>query len=245
MISHETSLGKVLVLEKTALFAETLSLIQAAVDAGGDEAIIGLTGGSTPKAFYAWAAENNALTGAIKSKAVWSTSDERCVPLTSDDSNFGHAERGMLGPLGVGEDRKFPWPVDLEPEACAAEFVRRWTDRFGAERGFDVCFLGMGGDNHTASLFPHCPLIDENPPEHFAATHWPERGWRVTITPAGLLRCKQIVVSVTGEGKGEALEKAFHGDFDPNAKPIQLLRAHAGKTLWLLDPAAAEGVTFG
>ncbi|MGE9295552.1 MAG: 6-phosphogluconolactonase [Puniceicoccales bacterium] len=242
MKTFSSPLGQVHVLGKEALFLETLRLIKTAAKNSAEEIVVGLTGGSTPKAFYAWAAEHQALSADLKEKVVWSTSDERCVPLESDDSNFGHADRGMLTPLDVPAENKFPWPVELEPEACADEYNHRWNERFGAHRGFDICLLGMGDDSHTASLFPHCPLIGSNHHENYAATHWPERGWRVTITPEGFSRCKQIVVSVTGAGKGEALFQAFHGQFDPRAKPIQLLRAHAHKTIWLLDPPAAEGL---
>lgn len=242
MKTFNTPLGQVHVLAKEALFIETIRLIKVALKATGEEVVVGLTGGSTPKAFYQWAAQHGALSAELKDRVVWSTSDERCVPLTDDESNFGNADRGMLCELGVPTENKFPWPVELEPEACADEFNHRWNERFGAQRGFDLCFLGMGGDNHTASLFPHCPLIGSGHHENFAATNWPERGWRVTITPEGFSRCKQIVVCVTGEGKADALFQAFHGNFNPREKPIQLLKAHAHKTLWLLDPPAADGL---
>ncbi|MBK1857608.1 6-phosphogluconolactonase [Cerasicoccus arenae] len=242
MKSFSTSLGQVHVLGKEALFVETMRLIKNALKNTDGEVAVGLTGGSTPKAFYAWAAKHQALSSELKERVVWSTSDERCVPESDDNSNFGHANRDMLQPLDVPELNKFPWPVELDPEACADEFNHRWNERFGPSHCFDICFLGMGGDNHTASLFPNCPLIGTQHHENFAAINWPERGWRVTITPEGFSRCKLIVVSVTGEGKEEALFQAFHGEFNPRHKPIQLLKAHSHKVLWLLDPAAATGL---
>ncbi|MEO0795068.1 MAG: 6-phosphogluconolactonase [Verrucomicrobiota bacterium] len=242
MKSFESPLGQVHVLAKEAIFLETMRLIKNAHKENPEEVIVGLTGGSTPKAFYKWAAEHKALSAELRDGIIWSTSDERCVPLESDDSNFGHADRGMLVPLEVPAENKFPWPVELDPEACADEFNHRWNDRFGPNRGFDICFLGMGDDSHTASLFPHCPLIGTHHHENFAATNWPERGWRVTITPEGFSRCKLIVVCVTGAGKTEALRDSFHGEFNPMEKPVQLLKAHAHKTIWLLDPPAAEGL---
>lgn len=243
MKSFSTPLGQVHVLGKEALYIETMRLIKNTLkQANGNQVVIGLTGGQTPRAFYEWAANHQKMSAELREKVIWCASDERCVPLDSDESNFGQADRGLLAPLGVPDDKKMPWQVGLDPEACADDFNHRWNDRFGAHRGFDLCFLGMGGDNHTASLFPKCKLIGSKQHANFAALEWPDHSWRVTITPEGIARCKQLVVTVRGEVKEHAIFEAFHGQFNPREKPIQILKAHAYKTLWLLDPPAAEGL---
>ncbi|MEM9227767.1 MAG: 6-phosphogluconolactonase [Verrucomicrobiota bacterium] len=243
MKTLSTDYGEVRVLDHEGIYAHTLEFIKAAANDSADTlAPVGLTGGSTPKAFYQWVAQHDALCLETASKLLWTTSDERCVPLEDDDNNFGHADRGMLAPLGLPGDNKLPWPTELEPEACAKVFNETWNELYGPERSFDLCFVGMGGDLHTLSLFPQCPLIKDNPPESFAATLWPSRGWRVTLTVAGLARCKQIVVSTTGAGKADALKDALTGDYDPFNKPIQLLREHADKVTWLVDADAAAAL---
>ncbi len=241
MKTLSTDYGEVRILTHEEIYQHTLAFIKAAAEAAVDRlAPIGLTGGSTPKAFYQWVAEHDALPLEVARKILWTTSDERCVPLDDDDNNFGHADRGMLSPLGVPAENKFAWPTELEPAACAAKYQQDWDARFGPDAGYDVCFVGMGGDNHTLSLFPECPLIEEDPQQNFASTLWPSRGWRVTLTVAGLARCRQIIVSTTGEGKAEALKKAIRGEHDPFHMPVQLVRDHADKTVWLVDePAAA------
>lgn len=241
MKTLSTDYGEVRILTHEEIYQHTLAFIrEAAAGAGEGLAPVGLTGGSTPKAFYQWVDENDALPLDVATKILWTTSDERCVPIDDDDNNFGHADRGMLTPLGLPAANRMPWPTELEPATCAADFNTQWNERYGAARAFDLCFVGMGGDNHTLSLFPQCPLIQEDPPENFASTLWPERGWRVTLTVAGLARCKRIVVSTTGEGKADALKAAIRGDHDPFHKPVQLVRPHAAKTVWLVDePAAA------
>ena len=113
------------------------------------------------------------------------------------------------------------------------------------EAGFDLCLLGMGDDGHTASLFPLSPLIESGVEESFASVGVTGKGWRLTITPAGLQRCSQIVVSVQGSGKAAALKKALEGPFEPYKIPIQLLRHAAERVIWLLDEAAAAELSLG
>lgn len=244
MKSIPTPYGTVHVCNLETIFLETLTLIKRAAVAAQEPVVVGLTGGSTPKAFYRWAYEHKKPDPVLLEKVIWSTSDERHVPLSSDESNFGNADRVLLQGWGVPTENKFPWPVEGTPEACADLFTHRWNERFGADRTFDLCFLGMGDDCHTASLFPKCPLIGSGHRESFAAVDWPGRGWRLTLTPEGLLRARKIIVTVTGAGKRQALKHVFEESFDPLNKPVQLLKAHADKTIWLIDDAAEEGVRF-
>jgi 6-phosphogluconolactonase len=200
---------------------------------------VGLSGGSTPKAFYQWAVREKALPDEVWKKCLWLTSDERCVPLASDDSNFGNADRLLLTPLGVLAATKLPWSVDLSPAICAAAFNKMWNRLFGANRGFDVCFLGMGDDGHTASLFPGCPLIGSDLTDNFAAVEWPGRGWRLTITEAGLARCARVVVIANGANKAAVLKAILRGPYNPLKLPSQIHRAYASRVTWLVDEAAA------
>jgi 6-phosphogluconolactonase len=165
-------------------------------------------------------------------------SDERCVPLSSDDSNFGHAARGMLDALGVPAARRFPWPVELPPLEAAAAYEAAWAARSPAQ-AFDLCVLGLGDDSHIASLWPQCPLIGRASGPRFVATEWPGRGWRLTITEAGLAQCASIVVLVGGAAKAPALREIACGEFSPALHPGQTLRAFASRVTWLADREAA------
>lgn len=239
MPSHATSAGTVRVLTREESFAELAARINALAARGA--ASVGLSGGSTPKAFYAWAVRTRALSAEALARIDWHVSDERCVPESSDDSNFGHAARGMLDALGVPSARRFPWPVALPPVEAAAAYEAAWAGRSPA-KAFDLCVLGLGDDSHIASLWPQCPLIGRKTGPRFAATEWPGRGWRLTITEAGLARCGAIVVLVGGAGKAAALRAIAHGEFAPQLHPGQVLREHAPKVTWLADPEAAAGL---
>jgi 6-phosphogluconolactonase len=237
MSDFVTSAGTVRILTREESFAELARRINDLAARG--PASVGLSGGSTPKAFYAWAVQTKALSAASIERIDWHVSDERCVPLASDDSNFGHAARGMLDALGVPSARRFPWPVELAPDAAAAAYEAAWA-KCSPTRAFDLCVLGLGDDSHIASLWPQCPLIGQQTGPRFAATEWPGRGWRLTITEAGLAQCAAIVVLVGGAGKASALREIAHGAFAPALHPGQVLRQHAARVTWLADqPAAA------
>jgi 6-phosphogluconolactonase len=220
-------------------FRAMVAILRGAQVGANNPITVGLSGGSTPKAFYQWAVREKALPANIITNCLWLTSDERCVPLTSDDSNFGNADRLLLTPLAIPAAKKLPWPVELPPAQCALAFNEKWNRSFGADRGFDVCFLGMGDDGHTASLFPGCPLIGSPMTDNFAAVEWPGRGWRLTVTEAGLKRCQQVVVLATGANKASVLKAILHGPYNPAKLPSQIHRAYAKRVIWLVDEAAA------
>lgn len=233
-----TSAGEVLVRSRDESFAELARRINALAAKG--PASVALSGGSTPKAFYAWAVATQALSAQAWERISWHVSDERCVPLASDDSNFGHAARGLLDPLQVPAARRHPWPVELAPGAAAAAYEAAWQAQLG--RAYDLCVLGLGDDSHIASLWPGCPLIGAPGLPRFVATEWPGRGWRLTITEAGLAQCASIVVLVGGAAKAPAMREIAHGAFEPALHPGQALRAFAPRVTWLADREAAASL---
>lgn len=233
-----TSAGEVLVRSRDESFAELARRINALAAKG--PASVALSGGSTPKAFYAWAVATQALSAQAWERISWHVSDERCVPLASDDSNFGHAARGLLDPLQVPAARRHPWPVELAPGAAAAAYEAAWQAQLG--RAYDLCVLGLGDDSHIASLWPGCPLIGAPGLPRFVATEWPGRGWRLTITEVGLAQCGAVVVLVNGKGKASALLSVCAGAYEPAKHPGQVLRALAHKVTWLADAEAASAL---
>lgn len=232
----QTPYGQVQVLTEGEIFARTVEHIEAAVRDGFSRTI-GLTGGSTPKRFYQWAAENRPFSDRVISSAAWLTSDERMVPESSPESNFGEADRGMLTPLAIPMSLKYPWATSLDPHSAASAYNMRWNEKFGAHRCFDLCLLGMGDDGHTASIFPGSPLLGVEFPDNFTCVEVPEKGWRLTVTRAGLARCGQILITVTGAKKAGVLREVLRG---PQGRyPVQILESRAERTLWLVDEAAA------
>ena len=238
MQQRTTSLGRLHIGGREDLFRQLATILNTGTETERGHFAIGLTGGSTPLAFYRWAAAEKPFKEEFLSRAVWSVSDERMVPLESEESNFGNADREMLQLMKVPGERKLPFPVQVDPHSAALAFDRRFRERFGAG-AFSVCLLGMGEDGHTASIFPGSPLLAIEADAFFAPVDVPEKGWRLSITPHGLAASRRIVIMVTGAGKAERLAEAFSTSPDPQRLPVQLLHRHADRTDWLVDEAAA------
>lgn len=240
MKSYDTEYGTLKVGTKEELLQEALDIACEHFAKQEKEHVSwALTGGSTPKDFYKWVVANEKLPVEIMDRILWTTSDERMVPLDSDENNFGNADRLMLSPLEVIDDSKFPWPTELEPNAAAETYSKYWDEAAGKGETYDVCFVGMGDDCHTLSLFPGSPLISTPVEQNFAAVEVPGKGMRLTLTPAGLEKCGKVVLMTLGAGKADALKSVLQGDFDPLNKPSQSLKAVADKAVWLVDEAAA------
>jgi 6-phosphogluconolactonase len=241
MKKTDTIYGTLLVGSKDEIFDEAVAVAdRRRQEKGLAEVTWALTGGSTPADFYRFCVAGRKIPGELLEATRWFTSDERMVPLESEESNFGNAARLLLDPLAVPAEKRFPWPVDREPVEAARLFNEIWISRFSGARCFDLCFLGMGDDCHTASIFPGSPWIAEPGDGFFAQVEVPGKGPRLTITRTGLGKCGTIVVMVTGRKKAGPLREVFGELHDPELRPIQLLRDHAERTVWLVDHDAAS-----
>lgn len=201
-----------------------------------------LSGGSTPQIFYRFLLKQNLLPREMIPSVRWFTSDERCVPLSSVESNFGNLDRNLLAALNPLEEAKFPWPTDLSPNEAAAIYEKFILNLHGPGHSFDLCFLGMGDDGHTASIFPDSPLLHQSTGNLFASVDVPGKGIRLTITPEGLSQCRRIVLLVTGANKAVTLKAVIDGLRQPLLYPVQIVADFADKVVWLVDPEAAASL---
>ncbi|MDQ3704888.1 MAG: 6-phosphogluconolactonase [Chloroflexota bacterium] len=211
---------------------------------------VALSGGSTPRLLYQLLTSEE-----YRERVAWEGmefffGDERWVPRTDKDSNYKLANDYLFEPLGIDEGRVFPMPTEgVEPQEAAERYeadIRRAFSLASREMPrFDLIFLGMGDDGHTASLFPHSPALHEY--GKLVAANYVEKldTWRTTLTYPVLNAAENVLFMVAGESKAPALKQVLEGEYDPKEYPSQLLREASGHVTWLVDRAAAAQLESG
>lgn len=214
------------------LFVESVA---AAIEARG-QCHVCLAGGSTPRRAY---------TLLQSADVPWSKlhiyfGDERCVPSEHPESNFHMAKEGLLQHVDVSPRHVHRIPTELGAREAAGEYERTLRRLLGdGESRFDLVFLGMGVDAHTASLFPGTDTLRIS--DHWCAGYFvPQLGVdRITLTYPPLNAARRIVFLVTEAGKAEALRSVFMEPIDVTKRPAQGIVPIHGELIWLTDRAAA------
>jgi 6-phosphogluconolactonase len=157
------------------------------------------------------------------------------VPPDDPRSNFRTARESLLDRLERPPGQLHRIRGEAQPEAAAREYD-------GLLRGLtlDLVLLGVGTDGHTASLFPHSPALEERERLAVAVPHSDVE--RITLTPPALESAELVVFLATGDDKRAAVVLAFGGGSDPGT-PASMIRSTSGRTIALLDEAAAAGLT--
>lgn len=207
-----------------------------AIDERGRFAVA-LAGGSTPKATYETLARDYA------GEVDWGRvhvffGDERAVPPSHEDSNYRMAKDALLDHVSVGSVHRMRG--ELPPEEAAASYEEELRSFFGeVTPRFDLILLGIGGDGHTASLFPGTAALEvadrltvANPVLKLETT-------RITLTAPAINAARAVVFLVAGEDKAEALREILEGDADPRPYPAKLVRPD-GDLAWMVDRTAAR-----
>jgi 6-phosphogluconolactonase len=172
--------------------------------------------------------------------------DERTVPLSSEESNAGVALRTFFNQVPDNPARVHPWQTDINPDTAAANYQALLGELLPVEDGyprFDLVLLGMGDDGHTASLFPHTTALNET--ERWTAANPVEKlnTVRLTLTAPVINNARMVVFLIAGANKAERLAEVIDGPAEPDRLPSQMIRPHNGRLIWLLDEAAATGIT--
>jgi len=199
-----------------------------------------LSGGETPRPSYRLLGEEP-LRGSIPWPAVhffWG--DERWVPHDHPESNSGMARRVLLDRLPLNEAQIHPVPYLETPRASALAYEEMLRSHFdGAPPRFDLAFLGLGEDGHTASLFPGTAVLNER--ERWTGEVLGARQlYRVTVTLPLLNQAALVAFLVQGSVKAAILREVLEGERDPRRIPAQLIDPPQGRLLWLADRAAAR-----
>ena len=204
--------------------------------------IVALSGGSTPRATHKLLAEEPYCSDIPwkKTRIFWV--DERCVPVDDPGSNYGLAKNDFLDRIPIPIDQLHPMPGGVPPEEGAKKYQEEMEAFFqmGEEDFpvFDLIFLGMGEDGHTASLFPGKRSVVASERWVFAVKGGNPDVYRLTLTYDVMNRAKEIYFLVSGEGKAPIVKTVIE-DKDAHL-PAQKIQPMGGSLTWLLDKGAAS-----
>ncbi len=228
--------------EETVTFA-TEYLLTCAASAISERGVftLALSGGSTPKAIYTAISNSPASSTVDWAKVLLFWSDERCVAPDSPDSNYLMAMTSGLQDLGIPKDHIFRMRAEENILDNALIYEEAITDHVPGGQ-FDVVMLGMGGDGHTASLFPHTHGLHTR--NRLAiANYVPQLDtWRMTLTFDCINAARNIWVYVLGADKREVLYQVLCGSYTPDSLPSQKLGTSQHKALWIADSDGASKV---
>jgi 6-phosphogluconolactonase len=143
-------------------------------------------------------------------------------------------------PIPPGQIYRMKGELGDQAEQAAKEYGLMLKAEFGD--GLDVVLLGMGGDGHTASIFPGSKAVSEK--EHRVVGYFAEnsstgKSWRVTMTAPYINQAREVLVLLAGADKAARLQEVFEGPEVPDRLPIQLIKPVQGKIVWIMDAAAA------
>lgn len=206
---------------------------------------VALSGGKTPRRMYELLAAAPRREQLCWSRLHFFWVDERPVPPDDDQSNFHMVQQTLLAPLGISASRihriRAECP-DLNDAAAAYEAEMRCF--FALAEGspppaFDLVFLGMGSDGHTASLFPKTQALWEQ--RRWVVANWVPQlsSWRITVTYPVLNAASRVAFLVSGAEKARAVARALAEGTPLDECPAAGVRP-AGQLVWLFDRAAAS-----
>ncbi|MDD2676610.1 MAG: 6-phosphogluconolactonase [Methylacidiphilaceae bacterium] len=189
---------------------------------------VALSGGSTPIPLYRhWAGLDLPWE-----KIDWWIGDERWVPVTDPRSNEGMI-RGSLGASAGARLRLRSWHGGVEPSEAARLYDSALRRELGEPPVFDLVLLGLGGDGHTASLFPGSPALEER--ASYAVPNSPPGGegpLRLTLTYPCLDVARSIWFLVAGGAKEKIVERLLSGD---KTLPAGRIQAVDQRLYWVRD----------
>ena len=198
-------------------------IVESALDARG-ACLLALPGGKTPRPVFA----KLAAAKLDWRKVTIIPTDDRLVPMQDERSNVRAIAQAFL-PTGA---RVIPIAAEIDDYRLAGNSAdARLQDLAWPP---DLCWLGMGEDGHTASIFAGPDLADalDAPKARRAVGVLPDPMPadapvpRVTLTRAAILSARTILITITGADKRELLEGAI-ADGQSSKLPIGRVLAEA------------------
>ena len=222
------------------------------------KAVLGLATGATPEPIYARLVDDH-KAGSLSFAEVSTYNLDEYYPISPLDPNSYRAymDRHLFRHIDLASHRAHVLDGTI-PEAFAAEHglaFDRWID---AEGGIDLQLLGLGRNGHVGFNEPADLPVDRavalptrvvqlhptttaDAARDFGAEHLvPARALTMGLAP--ILAARSILILAFGERKAPSVARSLLGPITAEV-PGSLLRKAGGRVRWLLDPAAASGLS--
>jgi 6-phosphogluconolactonase len=207
---------------------------------------VALSGGTTPHGLYLRLAADGITGGVPWQDVEVFFGDEHDVPQDHAESNYRMAQRTLLDHVPIDLKRVHPMPADADDlQAAAAAYeqtIRRIVpaDAHDVPR-FDLILLGMGGEGHTASLFPGTEALQEQS-RLVVSCFVPVLGRsRMTLTYPLINAARCVILFVTGRDKAGVVACLLGDDEAARRRlPASGVAPTDGRMIVILDSAAAR-----
>ena len=180
--------------------------------------------------------------------SIWHVfwADERWVPWSSPESNYGLAKRRFFSRVNIPGEQIHAADDSLSPSetahVCESTLAKVFKPGAGRVPRFDLILLGVGEDGHTASLFPNHPALNETRRWVVPVLDAPKPPpTRITMTLPVINNARHVVFVAAGPGKANILSKVLNPRVQQPELPARLVNPSEGELQWFVDRAAAAG----
>ena len=220
-------------------FVET---VKAAINERNECTVV-LSGGNSPKKLYKLLASPAYSQQIDWDKIYFFFGDERYVPFNDPENNGNMVKKALFEPLMIPDANIFYINTAVPPGESAKKYTQRILYHFKKNPvQFDLILLGLGDNAHTASLFPHTPVLEEKKAFVSAVYIQELSTYRITMTAALINEAHCIAFLVYGDTKAKAVHDVLEGEKDPETFPAQLVIPENGVMNWFLDAGAAKSL---
>ncbi len=200
-----------------------------------------LSGGGSPELLYKMLASAQYRKQLNWDKIHFFFGDERNVPKNDAQNNSNMVRRTMFDPLQISESNIFAVNTSLPPDEAAKDYSNQINKHFkGEEPIFDLILLGLGDNSHTASLFPHTPILHDQSVSVQSVFLKDQNIYRISMTAPMINLARHIAFLVYGQGKAEAVHHVLEDDSNIEEYPTQLIKTDQDDVRWYLDEPAAS-----
>ncbi|MBI4532429.1 MAG: 6-phosphogluconolactonase [Candidatus Melainabacteria bacterium] len=205
---------------------------------------VSLAGGSTPKSLYSLLAQPPYCNDVPWQQTHIFFGDERCVPPSSPQSNYGMVQEIFLSKVAIPEPNIHAPYLNNDPRQAASTYDRLLQSFFGLAKRqlpiFDLVLLGLGKDGHTASLFPGTTALKDKSHLFIAVYVQSLKSYRLTMTLPVINSAANVIFMVTGSDKKEILAQVRTAT--PHTLPAQFVSPTKGSLEWYVDNHAAANL---